>query len=96
MKVYFVYIMTNKWNTVLYTGITNNIIRRVAEHRDGAVEGFTKKYNITKLVYFEEFGDVGEAIDREKEIKGWLRKKKVALIVKVNPYFKDIFEDIIG
>ena len=96
MKAYFVYIMTNKWNTVLYTGVTNNIIRRVSEHRSSHINGFTKKYNLMKLVYYEEFGDVGDAIDREKKIKGWLRKKKVALISKVNPYFKDLYEEIYG
>lgn len=81
---------------MLYTGFTNNIIRRVAEHKNGNIKGFTKEYNLIKLVYFEEFGDVGEAIAREKEIKGWLRKKKVSLIMKVNPYFKDLYMEICG
>ena len=89
-KQYYVYIMTNKRNTVLYTGITNNIERRTYEHKEKLVEGFTKKYNVDKLVYGEEFSDVKEAILREKQIKAGSRKKKMDLIKKVNPEFKEI------
>ena len=88
MNSYYVYIMTNKSRT-LYTGVTNDLERRVFEHKHHLVEGFTKKYNITKLVYFEETNDVREAISREKQIKGWLRKKKIALIAE----WKDLSED---
>ena len=79
MKHYYAYIMTNKSRT-LYTGITNNIGRRVQEHKNKLTPGFTSKYNITMLVYYEEFGDVRNAIAREKPIKGWLRTNKIALI----------------
>jgi len=91
-KQYYVYIMTNKSRT-LYTGITSNIKKRVYEHKNKLVPGFTKKYNITRLIYFETFADVHSAIAREKTIKGWLRKKKVELITKTNPDWKDLSND---
>ena len=91
MKQYYVYVMTNKSRT-LYTGITNNLERRVYEHKNKLIEGFTKKYNITKLVYYEISNDVEAAITREKQIKGWLRRKKIALIESVNPQWKDLSE----
>jgi len=83
MKQYYVYIMTNKSRT-LYTGVTNNLRRRVFEHKHHLIDGFTKRYNITKLVYYEETNDIAEAIAREKQVKGWLRKKKIALIESIN------------
>ncbi|MFZ5448888.1 MAG: GIY-YIG nuclease family protein [Thermodesulfobacteriota bacterium] len=86
---YFVYIMTNKSGT-LYTGVTNNLERRIYEHKYHLVNGFTKKYKIEKLVYFEETNDINAAISREKQIKGWLRKKKIALIESMNPEWKDL------
>jgi len=86
---YSVYIMTNKSGT-LYTGVTNNLERRIYEHKHHLVKGFTNKYKIEKLVYFEETSDVNAAISREKEIKGWLRKKKIALIELINPGWKDL------
>ena len=89
MKSYFVYIMTNRSKT-LYTGVTNNLERRVYEHKNKLVAGFTSKYNITKLVYYEETSDVHSALAREKQIKGWLRAKKIALIEAENPEWKDI------
>ena len=89
MEQYYVYVMTNKSRT-LYTGITNNLERRVYEHKNKLIEGFTKKYNITKLVYYEISNDVEAAIAREKQIKGWLRRKKIALIESVNPQWKDL------
>jgi putative endonuclease len=88
---YFVYIMTNKSGT-LYTGVTNNLERRIYEHKHHLVDGFTKKYKITKLVFFEETNDINVAISREKQIKGWLRKKKIALIESMNPGWKDLSE----
>jgi len=84
--------MTNKSKT-LYVGITNNIKKRVYGHKNKLVPGFTKKYNITRLIYFETFADVYSAIVREKTIKGWLRKKKVELITKTNPDWKDLSRD---
>ena len=92
MNSYYVYIMTNRSGT-LYVGVTNNLIRRVYEHKNKLVDGFTKKYNINRLVYFEETSDVYSAIAREKQIKGWIRKKKIELIEKTNPKFRDLSED---
>ena len=89
LKVYFVYIMTNRSKT-LYIGVTNSLIRRVREHKLGIGSGFTRKYKMDRLVYFERFEDVHRAIGREKEIKGWLRRKKIALIVSVNPAWRDL------
>ena len=88
---YFVYIMTNK-SVTLYTGVTNNLERRIYEHKHHLVKGFTSKYKIDKLVYFEETSDINAAISREKQIKGWLRKKKIALIESMNPGWKDLSE----
>lgn len=90
---YFVYIMTNPRNTVLYTGVTNNLIRRVEEHKAKTGGVFTKKYNITKLVYFESGSDVNQAILREKQIKAGSRQKKIDLINSINPMWKDLFEE---
>lgn len=90
MKSYFVYILTNFTNKVLYVGITNNLIRRMYEHKNKLIDGFTKKYNLTKLIYFEEFSRVEDAIAAEKKIKGWLRIKKIKLIESVNPKWKDL------
>ena len=94
-KQYYVYILANKLNTVLYTGITNNIKRRVYEHKNKLVKGFTKTYNVDKLVYYEVFDDPYNAISREKKIKGWIRKKKVELINSFNPTWKDLYDEII-
>ncbi len=91
MNRYYVYIMTNRSKT-LYTGVTNDLMRRVYEHKNKMIDGFTKKYNITKLVYYEETDDVQAAIAREKQIKGWLRRKKIALIESINPEWKDLSE----
>ncbi len=91
MNQYYVYIMTNRSKT-LYTGVTNDLTRRVYEHKNKMIDGFTKKYNITKLVYFEETNDILSAITREKQIKGWLRSKKIALIGSVNPKWEDLGE----
>jgi putative endonuclease len=89
MKRYYVYIMTNRSGT-LYVGMTNDLQRRVWEHKQKLIEGFTKRYNITRLVYYEETPDVADAIAREKQIKGWLRRKKIALIESLNHGWKDL------
>ena len=91
-KSYFVYIMSNT-SKMLYTGVTNDVEFRAFQHKSKGVSSFTQKYNLHKLVYFERFGDVREAIRREKQIKGWLRSKKVALIESVNPLWSDLAED---
>jgi putative endonuclease len=91
-RQYCVYIMTNVNHTVLYTGVTNNLPRRVLEHREGK-SAFTKKYNITKLVFFECGDDIDTAIAREKQIKGGSRKKKIDLINRINPRWGDLFEE---
>ena len=92
MNQYYVYIMTNKSKT-LYTGITNNLQRRVYEHKQKLIPGFTSKYNINQLVYYEITSDVNVALSREKQIKGWLRSKKIALIGSVNPEWRDLSVD---
>ncbi|MFA5135408.1 MAG: GIY-YIG nuclease family protein [Patescibacteria group bacterium] len=93
-RQYCVYIMTNKFNRVLYTGVTNNLQRRVHEHRDKVNKCFTAKYNANKLVYYEVIDDIRIAIAREKQIKGWLRKKKVMLIKGLNPTWRDLSKDL--
>ena len=93
-KNYFVYILTNKNNKVLYIGITNNLVRRITEHREKIVEGFTKKYNVDKLIYFEILEDVESAIKREKQLKNWHRQWKIKLIEKENKEWKDLADDL--
>ena len=88
-----VYIMTNQYNTVLYTGVTSNIFKRINEHKEKIVGGFTSRYNVTKLVHYEEFTTMPEAIAREKQIKGGSRKKKIDLINSKNPEWKDLYDD---
>jgi putative endonuclease len=95
VKTYFVYIMASKSRT-LYTGVTSNLERRVLQHREKVFGGFTAKYNINRLVYFEQFGDVLAAIGREKQIKAWGRTKKIALIESVNRDWKDLSADWYG
>ena len=90
--MYYVYILTNKANNVLYIGVTNNLQRRIAEHKNEQVEGFTKRYHLHKLVFFEEFSDVNNAIAWEKRLKRWIRAKKNALIESKNPSWKDLSE----
>ena len=93
-KQFYIYIMTNKNHTVLYTGITNDIKRRVYEHKQKLVEGFTKRYNVTKLVYFEVFSEAYNAIAREKQIKGGSRQKKLDLINRLNPSWNDLYGEL--
>ncbi len=85
MKNYYVYILTNKSNKVLYIGVTNNLEKRIYEHKNKMIDGFSKKYNLTKLIYFEEFTRIEDAIRNEKKLKGWLRQKKIDLIESTNP-----------
>ncbi len=92
-RVYYTYIMTNKGNTTLYTGVTNDIGRRTYEHKTGKGGVFSSKYKTTKLVYYEENKYILNAIDREKEIKGWTRKKKEKLINENNPLWEDLAKD---
>jgi putative endonuclease len=91
-KIYFVYIMSNRSKT-LYTGVTGNLVRRVREHKGGTGSMFAAKYKLDRLVYFERFEDIRNAIEREKRIKGWLRIKKIALIVSLNPAWRDLSLD---
>ena len=87
---YFVYLLTNWNNKVMYLGVTNDLERRIYEHKNKTVRGFTEKYNVNKLVYFEETQDVRAAIAREKEIKKWRREKKNNLVVTINPEWRDL------
>ena len=93
-KQYYIYIMTNKINTVLYTGITSNLKKRIWEHKEKTIKGFTKKYNIDKLVYWEIFNDPENAILREKQIKAGSRSKKIELIKGINPEWKDLYNTL--
>ena len=93
-KQYYIYILSNETNTVIYTGVTNDLKRRVFEHKEKFVEGFTKKYNISKLVYYEVCQDVMGAIYREKQLKGLSRLKKNKLIAQFNPYWQDLYEEL--
>ena len=94
MRNYYVYIMGNDRPT-LYIGVTNNLIRRVYEHKHGLIDGFTKKYNLEKLLYFEVFNQVKDALAREKQLKHWNRKWKLNLIKVKNPTMKDLYSEII-
>ncbi len=93
MKQYFVYILTNWNNKVMYIGVTNDLARRIYEHKNKLAEGFTKRYNVNKLVYFETTRDVRAAIEREKQLKGWIRKRKDALVESENPEWKDLSDE---
>lgn len=93
-KSYYVYIIANKRHTVLYIGVTNNLIRRIYEHKNGLAEGFTKKYNCDKLVWFEQTADVYEAIKAEKRMKKWKREFKENVISEMNPDWKDLYEGL--
>jgi putative endonuclease len=93
--MYYVYILTNWTNKVLYTGVTNDLERRIYEHKNKLIKGFTEKYNVNKLVYFDGTTDIKAAIEREKQIKGWTRQKKNNLIESVNPQWKDLSESFV-
>ena len=94
--VYFVYILASGCNGTLYVGVTNDLISRVYEHREGLVPGFTKRYGVKLLVYFEEHSDINEAILREKRVKRWRRKWKLALIETQNPQWRDLWPELTG
>ncbi len=91
----YVYLLANKHNNVLYTGVTNDLIRRVYEHKNKLVAGFTQKYNVDRLVYYEVCGSIIAAIEREKQIKGWSRKKKQDLINALNPEWNDLYRSLL-
>jgi len=93
-RQYYVYIMTNKNNTVLYTGVTNDLKRRAYEHKEKLIKGFTKKYRITKLVYYEISEDIESAILREKQVKGGSRAKKIALVNSMNSKWEDLYNKL--
>lgn len=95
-KTFFVYITASKKNGTLYIGMTNNLIRRMIEHKTGLVKGFTQKYCVNNLVYYEETKYVNNAIAREKQLKGWTRKKKINLFECLNPDWKDLYYEIGG
>ena len=96
MKIYYVYMMTTELNSTLYTGVTSNLEVRNYQHKNKTIKGFTSKYNVQKLVYFEECSDPSSAIAREKQIKGWTRAKKNALILEKNPGWKDLSHEWMG
>ncbi len=92
--MYYVYIVTNKTNTVLYIGVTGKLESRIRDHRARLIEGFIKRYQATKLIYYEDFPDPTSAISREKQLKGWRREKKIALIERMNPRWIDLFDQM--
>jgi putative endonuclease len=96
MKQYFVYILASHKCGTLYTGITNDLIRRVSEHKGGVIKGFTNYYRVNQLVYFEETLDVNVAIAREKQLKRWCRAWKIKLIEEINPEWKDLYSDLVS
>ena len=95
MKTYYVYILASKRNGTIYIGVTNNLIRRIYEHKNDLINGFTKKYGVHRLVYFECFGSIEYAIQREKRLKKWNRIWKLELIEKMNPEWKDLYYDLV-
>ena len=96
MNNYYVYILTNEHGNVMYIGVTNNLERRLFEHKNELVDGFTKRYHVHKLVYFEQTGDVNAAIAREKQLKGWTRSRKIELVETMNPEWADLFDTLLS
>lgn len=94
-KYSYIYLLTNKYNTVIYVGVTSDLIKRIYQHKNKLGDGFSSKYNLDKLVYYEVFEDINEAINREKQIKGGSRQKKFDLIKTMNPEFKDLYSQIV-
>jgi putative endonuclease len=92
----YVYILASKRNGTLYIGVTNDLLRRISEHKEGVAEGFTRKYGVKMLVYFEELASIVGAIEREKQLKHWLRRWKLELIERANPEWRDLWEDVAG
>ena len=95
MKTYYVYILASKRNGTLYIGVTNNLIRRVYEHRNDLINGFAKKYKVHMLVYYEHTNDINSAIQREKRLKKWKREWKIELIETMNPDWHDLYEQLV-
>jgi len=93
---YYVYILASRRNGTLYIGVTNDLIRRVYEHKNGLIRGFTKRYNVHNLVYYEQTNDINSAINREKQLKKWYRKWKIELIERNNPDWNDLYDEIVG
>ena len=93
-KEFYIYILANQYHTVFYTGVTHDLVRRVYEHKEKVIDGFTKKYKVNQLLYFEKCADPITAIAREKQIKDWRRTKKIELIKRINPDMKDLYERI--
>ena len=93
-KQSYIYFMSNRYNKVLYVGITSNLIKKAWEHKNKVVDGFTKRYNLNKLVYYEIYDDIETAINREKQIKSWPRKRKIELIHSLNPHWDDLYEKL--
>lgn len=96
VKGFFVYIMASKRNGTLYVGVTSDLMRRVYQHRSGEVEGFTSRYGVRDLVYYEQAGDAESAIHREKQLKSWRREWKIALIEESNPSWRDLYQDLLS
>ena len=96
MEAYFVYIMANRGRTTLYIGVTNSLMHRVSQHRAGDIQGFSQRYNTNRLMYYEQFNEVQDAIAREKQLKGWSRRKKEALINGLNPKWADLGVAVLG
>ena len=94
MQMYYLYILTNKSGSVMYIGMTNDLTRRIHEHRMALVDGFTKRYHVHKLVYVEEYLDPNEAVARERQLKGWTRMKKNHLVETMNPTWDDLGDDL--
>ena len=92
---YYIYILSNWNDKVIYIGVTNNLKRRVYEHKNEIIDGFTKKYHVHKLVYYETTTDVKAALEREKQLKGWKREKKDSLVTDMNPNWKDLYDEIV-
>ena len=92
---YYIYILTNWNDKVMYIGVTNNLKRRVYEHKNEIIDGFTKKYHVHKLVYYETTTEVKAALEREKQLKGWRREKKNSLVTDMNPNWKDLYDEIV-
>ena len=92
---YYVYIITNKKHGTLYIGVTNNLVRRIWQHKEGKIEGFSAKYNLKKLIYYEEHNEIYDAITREKQIKKWKRDWKIRLIEEINPDWNDLYNEVV-
>ena len=96
MNLYYVYVLASKRNGTLYIGVTNDLIKRVAQHKNSEIEGFSKRYKVQQLVYFEDTSDINAALTREKQLKKWKRAWKLRLIEESNPEWRDLYPDIIG